>query len=83
MTDTEKTIFFRACELADKISEETELFAEVNYQPEFRRKVNTHWFKHNGDKCVGHGCAYGFDNIVPYLETVYQFAPRRCKDGAR
>ena len=78
MTDAEKATFLRACELAEKIGAETKLFAEVDYMPDFSWKVSAHWFEHNGNECVGHGHTDGFNNIIPYLETIYQFAPRKA-----
>ena len=81
MTDAEKVTFSRACELADKISEETEFAAVVEYAPNWSWKAEARWFKFSGSKCVKCGGVYGIDNIVPYLETIYQFAPRKA-DGA-
>ena len=74
MTDTEKATFFRACELAEKISKETEFTAVVEYAPNWSWKAEARWFKFSGSKCVKGSGMYGFENIVPYLETIYQFA---------
>ena len=79
MTDAEKATFFKACELAEKITAETELGVGIEYLPEYSWKIEAWWFP-----CVGasvlktSGNVKGIDNIVPYLETVYQFAPRKA-----
>ena len=78
MTDAEKATFLRACELAEKISKETEFTAEVEYAPSWTREAEAWWFKFAGSMCVKCGNVCGFDNIVPYLETIYQFAPRKA-----
>ena len=78
MTDAEKATFFRACELAEKISKETEFTAAVEYAPGWSWKAEARWFKFAGSKCVKCSNVYGFENIVPYLEVIYQFAPRKA-----
>ncbi|MGL5995971.1 MAG: hypothetical protein ACRC1I_05525 [Pseudomonas proteolytica] len=79
MTDAEKATFFEACRLAEKITADTELLAEIEYSPNYSWKVDAWWFPRDGAavlKSVGN--ARGFGNIVPYLETIYQFAPRKA-----
>ena len=78
MTDAEKATFSRACELAEKISKETELTAYVVCAPGRSWKPEARWFQFSGDRCVKCHGLYGIDNIVPYLETIYQFAPRKA-----
>ena len=79
MTDAEKATFFRACELAEKISKETELGAQIEYLPEYSWKVEAWWFSYAGASVLKtSGNVRSFENIVPYLETIYQFAPRKA-----
>ena len=80
MTDAEKAQFFRACELAEKISKETELVATINFDPQFSFLCfGSTVYKVLADgNLKSLGMVAGLENIVPYLETIYQFAPRKA-----
>ena len=80
MTDDEKATFLRACELAEKISKETELAATIDFDPQFSflRFVSTVYKVLAGGNFKSLGVVAGLENIVPYLETIYQFAPRKA-----
>ena len=80
MTDAEKVTFLRACELAEKISKETELAATIDFDPRFSflRFGSTVYKALEGGNFKSLGVVAGLEDIVPYLETIYQFAPRKA-----
>jgi hypothetical protein len=71
MTNDEKAKLLRACKLAEEISENTELGAQVDYDPCFKyMRFEARWFRFVGSRCIKTGAATGIENLCPYLETV-------------
>ena len=83
MTEQQKKDLLYACELAERITAETGVKAHVEFTPGFSDGVSAYWYLVHEPDALGErtvdGCRskYGFEQIIPYLETVLQTAPRK------
>ena len=83
MTEQQKKDLLYACELAERITAETVVNAQVEFNPGSLDGVSAYWYLVHEPDALGKqtvdGCRskYGLEQIIPYLETVLQTAPRK------